>query len=290
MKFLFSLILFLSSSLCAFANVGLPTFDFSNLVSSIESVSNALKFYEKTINSLQEYTIKLSKLGENISPEKLLSLIKNFDLSEKSRKELINMVNKVIDDFDTANSDFGLFMKGIEENINDELGIETNSSIQQSIKKMRTTINTSSLKNTINKKYEEAEKKLKELEEKKNALIEEYNNKKKDFENTISTLENELNSLTSTSSDSAVALSEINIKTATLNNLKLNLQTTDAEMNRKIDEINKTIESNQKEVNRLKTSLLNLAKSIDNLKNIKSAVTQKENSNKAYKEKIRFEF
>ncbi|MDY5968157.1 MAG: hypothetical protein SPJ08_04045, partial [Sphaerochaetaceae bacterium] len=103
MKIICSIILFLSSSLYTFANVGLPTFDFSNLVSSIESVTNALKFYEQTIKSMKDYTIKLSKLGENISPEKLLNLIKNFDMSSAGRKEILNSINKLTDDFMSMN-------------------------------------------------------------------------------------------------------------------------------------------------------------------------------------------
>ena len=289
MKIICSIILFLSSSLCAFANVGLPTFDFSNLVSSIESVTNALKFYEQTIKSMKDYTIKLSKLGENISPEKLLNLIKNFDMSSAGRKEILNSINKLTDDFMSINDEFELFMGSIEKSINDELGISTNGTIQKSIKGLRKSMNIEAIKNTINKKYEEAEKKITELENKKDALIREYNLKKEQFDKSISDIEKELNTLMETSTESAVALSQINIKSSTLNALRQESLYIEREMEQKIKEINEIMENNRKEVERLKISLLKLTKSISNLKNIQDTVTKKTNTN-TYKESFQFEF
>ena len=289
MKIICSIILFLSSSLCAFANVGLPTFDFSNLVSSIESVTNALKFYEQTIKSMKDYTIKLSKLGENISPEKLLNLIKNFDMSSAGRKEILNSINKLTDDFMSMNDEFELFMGSIEKSINDELGISTNGTIQKSIKGLRKSMNIEAIKNTINKKYEEAEKKITELENKKDALIREYNLKKEQFDKSISDIEKELNTLMETSTESAVALSQINIKSSTLNALRQESLYIEREMEQKIKEINEITENNRKEVERLKISLLKLTKSISNLKNIQDTVTKKTNTN-TYKESFQFEF
>lgn len=289
MKIICSIILFLSSSLCAFANVGLPTFDFSNLVSSIESVTNALKFYEQTIKSMKDYTIKLSKLGENISPEKLLNLIKNFDMSSAGRKEILNSINKLTDDFMSMNDEFELFMGSIEKSINDELGISTNGTIQKSIKGLRKSMNIEAIKNTINKKYEEAEKKITELENKKDALIREYSLKKEKFDKSISDIEKELNTLMETSTESAVALSQINIKSSALNALRQESLYIDREMEQKIKEINEITENNRKEVERLKISLLKLTKSISNLKNIQDTVTKKTNTN-TYKESFQFEF
>ena len=289
MKIICSIILFLSSSLCAFANVGLPTFDFSNLVSSIESVTNALKFYEQTIKSMKDYTIKLSKLGENISPEKLLNLIKNFDMSSAGRKEILNSINKLTDDFMSMNDEFELFMGSIEKSINDELGISTNGTIQKSIKGLRKSMNIEAIKNTINKKYEEAEKKITELENKKDALIREYSLKKEQFDKSISDIEKELNTLMETSTESAVALSQINIKSSTLNALRQESLYIEREMEQKIKEINEITENNRKEVERLKISLLKLTKSISNLKNIQDTVTKKTNTN-TYKESFQFEF
>ena len=289
MKIICSIILFLSSSLCAFANVGLPTFDFSNLVSSIESVTNALKFYEQTIKSMKDYTIKLSKLGENISPEKLLNLIKNFDMSSAGRKEILNSINKLTDDFMSMNDEFELFMGSIEKSINDELGISTNGTIQKSIKGLRKNMNIEAIKNTINKKYEEAEKKITELENKKDALIREYNLKKEQFDKSISDIEKDLNTLMETSTESAVALSQINIKSSTLNALRQESLYIEREMEQKIKEINEITENNRKEVERLKISLLKLTKSISNLKNIQDTVTKKTNTN-TYKESFQFEF
>ena len=289
MKIICSIILFLSSSLCAFANVGLPTFDFSNLVSSIESVTNALKFYEQTIKSMKDYTIKLSKLGENISPEKLLNLIKNFDMSSAGRKEILNSINKLTDDFMSINDEFELFMGSIEKSINDELGISTNGTIQKSIKGLRKSMNIEAIKNTINKKYEEAEKKITELENKKDTLIREYNLKKEQFDKSISDIEKELNTLMETSTESAVALSQINIKSSALNALRQESLYIEREMEQKIKEINEIMENNRKEVERLKISLLKLTKSISNLKNIQDTVTKKTNTN-TYKESFQFEF
>ena len=289
MKIICSIILLLSSSLCAFANVGLPTFDFSNLVSSIESVTNALKFYEQTIKSMKDYTIKLSKLGENISPEKLLNLIKNFDMSSAGRKEILNSINKLTDDFMSMNDEFELFMGSIEKSINDELGISTNGTIQKSIKGLRKSMNIEAIKNTINKKYEEAEKKITELENKKDALIREYSLKKEQFDKSISDIEKELNTLMETSTESAVALSQINIKSSTLNALRQESLYIEREMEQKIKEINEITENNRKEVERLKISLLKLTKSISNLKNIQDTVTKKTNTN-TYKESFQFEF
>lgn len=290
MRIIFSLIIFLASSLCTYANVGLPTFDFSNLVSSIESVTNALKFYEQTMKSMRDYTIKLSKIGENVNPEKLLNLIKSFDLSSQNRKEILDTINKLSDDFISDAADFELFMKDIEKSINEDLGIQTNASIQKSIKNFTKSMDIESLKNIINKKYEEAERKITDLENKKESLIREYNTKKEQFDKSISNLENELNTLTETSAESAVALSQINIKTSALNSLKQESLYIEQEMSLRIKEINEKMESNRKEVERLKTSLLKLTQSINNLKNIQDTITKKENTNKAYKEKIRFEF
>lgn len=266
------LIIVFNTSVYALATgPGLPTFDFSNLAQAIDSLTNAVKFYEETLNNLKFYKNRLESFGRNISNFDLNRLFNNIsdikNTFKKIRDYLVLCKKEATYLFDETEDLF----KRFDNNLYSYLNINTSNLFQNSIKSLRKEIDISKISSLVGSNLKEIETKLNEIQNKKKEWIKEFEENQNRFDSLKDDAYSFIESLISSNSESIVSLLNLDIensKVESLDNLKF---ITEEKKEEFIKEIETKLDLYKKNLTKLqeKTNLfINNLKEIEELKNL----------------------
>lgn len=231
---------------------GIPTFDFTNLVQAIESLSNAVNFYEDTLKNLELYKNKIIAISKKISSFE----INQMSFSLTSIKSLINEIkdhlNLCKDEAVNLFNETENLFKSFDKSLYSYFYINTSNTFQNSIKALREEININRISSVINSNIATIENKINEIENSKNKWIEIFNENHTKAQGIKRDAEEFIKSLISSNPESIVSLLNLNIENSNLISIEsLNNLTESQEINF-IDNVNKQLDYYKKSLDELK--------------------------------------
>ncbi len=294
MKILFkktSLILavFAIFSLSLFASApGLPTFDFSNLVSAIESMSNALKFYDENIEKLNQYKAELEKAARPMTLEDVKNLLDYLRNGKADLTGVIEAIAGLESEIMTKKSELDDFWSNIDSEVKASLGITSEGGLYNAATSLSSSISPELLKNAVNKKLKEAAEVVTKTQE-------EFDKAKEDYQKQMDALNNHIEKITDEVGDMLLSgrmgqngMLSLSIKSNEATALKSDKNALEVRYDNIKKEITSVLEKNKAEYNTLKDAtdrVLNSIKGVEAM-NQKTEELQKELSSKKRKKFI----
>lgn len=272
----------------AFADFGFPTFDFSNLVSAIESISQAVKFYNESVKQAKEYKERLEKLGKNFSEETIMNFFNNFKNGEDGYKNVLGALENLKDTMNDETENIELMLKTFDSNLNEYLGIDTNGAISNIGEKINAYISPDGIKNILGDDLEKVKKSIEEARSKKEKLMSEFQEKKEQLDKDIETLKSEIDKAESDGSESQVALELLSLKATELQFLRDERQNLEEQYALLINEIDTSLDSFLSEYERLQKATETLIANLENASIIDDKTADMLSEINSYKPKVKF--
>lgn len=278
---IFSLTLFASAP-------GLPTFDFSNLVSAIESISNALKFYDENIEKLNQYKAELEKAARPMTLEDVKNLLDYLRNGKADLTGVIEAIAGLESEIMTKKSELDDFWSNIDSEVKASLGITSEDGLYNAATSLSASISPELLKNAVNKKLKEAAEVVTKTQE-------EFDKAKEDYQKQMDALNNHIENITDEVGDMLLSgrmgqngMLSLSIKSNEATALKSDKNALEARYDNIKKEITSVLEKNKAEYNTLKDAtdrVLNSIKGVEAM-NQKTEELQKELSSKKRKKFI----
>lgn len=276
-------------SLSLFASApGLPTFDFSNLVSAIESMSNALKFYDENIEKLNQYKAELEKAARPMTLEDVKNLLDYLRNGKADLTGVIEAIAGLESEIMTKKSEFDDFWSNIDSEVKASLGITSEGGLYNAATSLSASISPELLKNAVNKKLKEAAEVVTKTQE-------EFDKAKEDYQKQMDALNNHIEKITDEVGDMLLSgrmgqngMLSLSIKSNEATALKSDKNALEARYDNIKKEITSVLEKNKAEYNTLKDAtdrVLNSIKGVEAM-NQKTEELQKELSSKKRKKFI----
>lgn len=285
-------ILILSLMLCfalsSFANFGMPTFDFTNLVSAIESIANAVKFYEESIKQVNEYKARIEKLGKSFSEDTIKNFLSNFKNGEEGYKNVLSSIDNLKSIMDEETEALENALKKFDSNLNEYLGINTDGTITEIGEKINTYLSPSNIESILERENEELISILSNAKERKTELVEQFKTEKEKLDSDIAKLREEIQSKENEASESQVALELLSIKTSELSFLQEERRSLEEKYEKTITEIDNTIAYYENEINRVKEATDKLISNLHNASLIDKDTEELLKEVNSYKPKYKF--
>ena len=283
------LVVFTIFSLSLFASApGLPTFDFSNLVSAIESISNALKFYDENIEKLNQYKAELEKAARPMTLEDVKDLLDYLRNGKADLTGVIEAIAGLESEMMTKKSEFDDFWNNIDSEVKASLGITSEGGLYNAATSLSASISPELLKNAVNKKLKEAAEVVTKTQE-------EFDKAKEDYQKQMDALNNHIEKITDEVGDMLLSgrmgqngMLSLSIKSNEATALKSDKNALEARYDNIKKEITSVLEKNKAEYNTLKDAtdrVLNSIKGVEAM-NQKTEELQKELSSKKRKKFI----
>lgn len=282
-KLYLSLCIFLLAFKFTFASAGLPTFDFSNLISSIESITNAIKFYEESLKQVEAYKGRLEKIGQGLSLDNFEALLSGIKKGEEGSREVKAALGTLRDSMNENSHAIRDLLVGMDNSINDTLGISTSGALRDMGNKIGNNLSYDGLKAKLEKELAAVISLVEEGKQKKTELTDSFNEKKRIFEEDINALKSDIETLSKTSGESQVALQTLNLKTANLSKLESEYFELDSEFKKSLEEIEKNIKTNEREVEKLQAAISNLLGNIRSVAGLEDETKKMQENFKNYK-------
>ena len=276
-------------SLSLFASApGLPTFDFSNLVSAIESMSNALKFYDENIEKLNQYKAELEKAARPMTLEDVKNLLDYLRNGKADLTGVIEAIAGLESEIMTKKSELDDFWSNIDSEVKASLGITSEDGLYNAATSLSASISPELLKNAVNKKLKEAAEVVTKTQE-------EFDKAKEDYQKQMDALNNHIEKITDEVGDMLLSgrmgqngMLSLSIKSNEATALKSDKNALEVRYDNIKKEITSVLEKNKAEYNTLKDAtdrVLNSIKGVEAM-NQKTEELQKELSSKKRKKFI----
>ena len=273
-------------SLSLFASApGLPTFDFSNLVSAIESMSNALKFYDENIEKLNQYKAELEKAARPMTLEDVKNLLDYLRNGKADLTGVIEAIAGLESEIMTKKSELDDFWSNIDSEVKASLGITSEDGLYNAATSLSASISPELLKNAVNKKLKEAAEVVTKTQE-------EFDKAKEDYQKQMDALNNHIEKITDEVGDMLLSgrmgqngMLSLSIKSNEATALKSDKNALEVRYDNIKKEITSVLEKNKAEYNTLKDAtdrVLNSIKGVEAM-NQKTEELQKELSSKKRK-------
>ena len=283
------LAVFATFSLSLFASApGFPTFDFSNLVSAIESMSNALKFYDENIEKLNQYKAELEKAARPMTLEDVKNLLDYLRNGKADLTGVIEAIAGLESEIMTKKSEFDDFWSNIDSEVKASLGITSEGGLYNAATSLSASISPELLKNAVNKKLKEAAEVVTKTQE-------EFDKAKEDYQKQMDALNNHIEKITDEVGDMLLSgrmgqngILSLSIKSNEATALKSDKNALEVRYDNIKKEITSILEKNKAEYNTLKDAtdrVLNSIKGVEAM-NQKTEELQKELSSKKRKKFI----
>ena len=283
------LAVFATFSLSLFASApGFPTFDFSNLVSAIESMSNALKFYDENIEKLNQYKAELEKAARPMTLEDVKNLLDYLRNGKADLTGVIEAIAGLESEIMTKKSEFDDFWSNIDSEVKASLGITSEGGLYNAATSLSASISPELLKNAVNKKLKEAAEVVTKTQE-------EFDKAKEDYQKQMDALNNHIEKITDEVGDMLLSgrmgqngMLSLSIKSNEATALKSDKNALEVRYDNIKKEITSILEKNKAEYNTLKDAtdrVLNSIKGVEAM-NQKTEELQKELSSKKSKKFI----
>lgn len=283
------LAVFATFSLSLFASApGFPTFDFSNLVSAIESMSNALKFYDENIEKLNQYKAELEKAARPMTLEDVKNLLDYLRNGKADLTGVIEAIAGLESEIMTKKSEFDDFWSNIDSEVKASLGITSEGGLYNAATSLSASISPELLKNAVNKKLKEAAEVVTKTQE-------EFDKAKEDYQKQMDALNNHIEKITDEVGDMLLSgrmgqngMLSLSIKSNEATALKSDKNALEVRYDNIKKEITSILEKNKAEYNTLKDAtdrVLNSIKGVEAM-NQKTEELQKELSSKKRKKFI----
>lgn len=280
------LAVFATFSLSLFASApGFPTFDFSNLVSAIESMSNALKFYDENIEKLNQYKAELEKAARPMTLEDVKNLLDYLRNGKADLTGVIEAIAGLESEIMTKKSELDDFWSNIDSEVRASLGITSEDGLYNAATSLSASISPELLKNAVNKKLKEAAEVVTKTQE-------EFDKAKEDYQKQMDALNNHIEKITDEVGDMLLSgrmgqngMLSLSIKSNEATALKSDKNALEARYDNIKKEITSVLEKNKAEYNTLKDAtdrVLNSIKGVEAM-NQKTEELQKELSSKKRK-------
>lgn len=280
------LAVFATFSLSLFASApGFPTFDFSNLVSAIESMSNALKFYDENIEKLNQYKAELEKAARPMTLEDVKNLLDYLRNGKADLTGVIEAIAGLESEIMTKKSELDDFWSNIDSEVKASLGITSEGGLYNAATSLSASISPELLKNAVNKKLKEAAEVVTKTQE-------EFDKAKEDYQKQMDALNNHIEKITDEVGDMLLSgrmgqngMLSLSIKSNEATALKSDKNALEARYDNIKKEITSVLEKNKAEYNTLKDAtdrVLNSIKGVEAM-NQKTEELQKELSSKKRK-------
>lgn len=279
-------VIFSASSL--FANFGFPTFDFSNLVSSIESISSAVKFYEESIKQAEEYKARLESLGRAFSADTLKNFLSNFKNGEVGFQNVLSSIENFKSVMNEECRAFEKSLKEFDNNLNEYLGINTNGTISMLGEKITEYVSPSGIESIIEDELENLIDSLDETKRKRDELIADFKSEKEKLDSDIEKIKAEIQKAENEGKESQVALEMLSIKNSELQFLRDERRTLEAKYDEILAEVNSTIASYERELDRVRRASDTLIGNLRNASLIDDETEEMLREINSYKPKYRF--
>ena len=284
MKILFKklslmLAVFAIFSLSLFASApGLPTFDFSNLVSAIESMSNALKFYDENIEKLNQYKAELEKAARPMTLEDVKNLLDYLRNGKADLTGVIEAIAGLESEIMTKKSELDDFWSNIDSEVKASLGNTREDGLYNAATSLSASISPELLKNAVNKKLKEAAEVVTKTQE-------EFDKAKEDYQKQMDALNNHIEKITDEVGDMLLSgrmgqngMLSLSIKSNEATALKSDKNALEVRYDNIKKEITSVLEKNKAEYNTLKDAtdrVLNSIKGVESM-NQKTEELQKQ--------------
>lgn len=273
-------------SLSLFASApGFPTFDFSNLVSAIESMSNALKFYDENIEKLNQYKAELEKAARPMTLEDVKNLLDYLRNGKADLTGVIEAIAGLESEIMTKKSELDDFWSNIDSEVKASLGITSEGGLYNAATSLSASISPELLKNAVNKKLKEAAEVVTKTQE-------EFDKAKEDYQKQMDALNNHIEKITDEVGDMLLSgrmgqngMLSLSIKSNEATALKSDKNALEVRYDNIKKEITSVLEKNKAEYNTLKDAtdrVLNSIKGVEAM-NQKTEELQKELSSKKRK-------
>ena len=283
------LAVFATFSLSLFASApGFPTFDFSNLVSAIESMYNALKFYDENIEKLNQYKAELEKAARPMTLEDVKNLLDYLRNGKADLTGVIEAIAGLESEIMTKKSEFDDFWSNIDSEVKASLGITSEGGLYNAATSLSASISPELLKNAVNKKLKEAAEVVTKTQE-------EFDKAKEDYQKQMDALNNHIEKITDEVGDMLLSgrmgqngMLSLSIKSNEATALKSDKNALEVRYDNIKKEITSILEKNKAEYNTLKDAtdrVLNSIKGVEAM-NQKTEELQKELSSKKRKKFI----
>ena len=283
------LAVFATFSLSLFASApGFPTFDFSNLVSAIESMSNALKFYDENIEKLNQYKAELEKAARPMTLEDVKNLLDYLRNGKADLTGVIEAIAGLESEIMTKKSEFDDFWSNIDSEVKASLGITSEGGLYNAATSLSASISPELLKNAVNKQLKEAAEVVTKTQE-------EFDKAKEDYQKQMDALNNHIEKITDEVGDMLLSgrmgqngMLSLSIKSNEATALKSDKNALEVRYDNIKKEITSILEKNKAEYNTLKDAtdrVLNSIKGVEAM-NQKTEELQKELSSKKRKKFI----
>ena len=283
------LAVFATFSLSLFASApGFPTFDFSNLVSAIESMSNALKFYDENIEKLNQYKAELEKAARPMTLEDVKNLLDYLRNGKADLTGVIEAIAGLESEIMTKKSEFDDFWSNIDSEVKASLGITSEGGLYNAATSLSASISPELLKNAVNKKLKEAAEVVTKTQE-------EFDKAKEDYQKQMDALNNHIEKITDEVGDMLLSgrmgqngMLSLSIKSNEATALKSDKNALEVRYDNIKKEITSILEKNKAEYNTLKDATDRVLNSINGVEamNQKTEELQKELSSKKRKKFI----
>lgn len=276
-------------SLSLFASApGFPTFDFSNLVSAIESMSNALKFYDENIEKLNQYKAELEKAARPMTLEDVKNLLDYLRNGKADLTGVIEAIAGLESEIMTKKSELDDFWSNIDSEVKASLGITSEGGLYNAATSLSASISPELLENAVNKKLKEAAEVVTKTQE-------EFDKAKEDYQKQMDALNNHIEKITDEVGDMLLSgrmgqngMLSLSIKSNEATALKSDKNALEVRYDNIKKEITSVLEKNKAEYNTLKDAtdrVLNSIKGVEAM-NQKTEELQKELSSKKRKKFI----
>ena len=248
----------------AFAEFGLPTFDFSNLVSSIESIASAVKFYDESIKQAKEYKERLESLGKTFSADTFKNFLSGFQNGELGFQSVLSSIENFKSVMDEECEAFEEELRTFDNNLNEYLGINTNGTITELGEKITKYVSPSGIENIVADELDSLMGSLDETKKKRDELISTFKEEKQKLDNDIEKIKSEIEKAENEGKESQVALEMLSIKNSELQFLRDERRALESKYDEILREVNATIASYERELDRVRRASDTL---ISNLRN-----------------------
>lgn len=290
-KILLCVILNLLAITIAFSSgPGLPTFDFSNLLSAIESLTKAVEFYEDTAKKLNEYRLKIEELGRTISDvnlDKILDAIKRGEYN-------LDIINSYLDELDSKIDNFeeeaNNFWSDINNSMYDIVGFYFHDKILLNNNQITESNTIEKIKDHAHEQLTKARIIVHNSQDEINNVINDYEIQKEKLNISINLLKDDIQFLLSSNASSQNAMQMLSIKSKELDSLIDKKNEIDRRYTSQVEKLKAIRNKNQEEfilLSEATTKLINALKNTENLKDKNSKLATEISS---YKPKIRFKF
>lgn len=276
------------TSFTAFADFGLPTFDFSNLVSSIESIASAVKFYDESIKQAKEYKERLESLGKTLSADTFKNFLSGFQNGEVGFQSVLSSIENFKSVMDEECEAFEEELRTFDNNLNEYLGINTNGTITELGKKITEYVSPSGIESIVADELDSLIESLDETKKKRDELISTFKAEKEKLDSDIATIKREIEKAENEGKESQVALEMLSIKNSELQFLRDERRSLEAKYDETLREVNATIASYERELDRVRRASDTLISNLRNASLIDEETEGMLREINSYKPKYRF--